>query len=170
MTASLIVAICGLVFSCLSLGWQAANFVLTGGRVKVKLSAGAMNSGGMVTMPPRNFTPQALAQIQTQGYPVPIVAVEVANVGRQPVTVAKWNLLHATGVSYMPVAAAIGKPLPFRLEVGASETWAVELKTVLDIVAATEATITSNSGRGVRGVVELADGRSRRTTETLHLT
>ena len=35
--ALLVVGICGVVLASLSLGWQAANYVLTGGRVKVRL-------------------------------------------------------------------------------------------------------------------------------------
>jgi len=38
-------AIIALVMSALSLGWQAATFVLTCGRVKVKLRVGAMHAG-----------------------------------------------------------------------------------------------------------------------------
>ncbi|MCX4387368.1 hypothetical protein OG777_10530 [Micromonospora peucetia] len=47
--ASLVVAICALVLACLSLGWQAANYVLTGGRVKVELRVGATGGGAMLT-------------------------------------------------------------------------------------------------------------------------
>lgn len=150
--------------------WQLANFALTGGRVKVTLHAGAMNRSSMLTMPPSNFTQQTLNRLQAQGYPVPIVAVEVANVGRQPVTVASWSLQHARGISMTPVAELIGKPMPFRLEVGESQTWALELAAALAFVTAAESAFTSRSGKGIRGVVKLADGRSKRATGTLHLT
>jgi hypothetical protein len=61
--------------------------------VKIQLRAGALNSSGMRTMPPNAFTPRALDQLQAQGYHSPVVAVEVANVGRQPVTVAKGTTI-----------------------------------------------------------------------------
>lgn len=150
--------------------WQLANFALTGGRVKVKLRAGAMNQSSLLTMPPSNFTQKALDGLRAQGYQVPVVAVEVANVGRQPVTVASWSLRHSRGISMTPMGELIGKPLPFRLEVGESQTWAVELAAVLPFVTAAESALTSRGGKGIRGVVELADGRSKRATETLHLT
>jgi len=51
----------------------------------------------------------------------------VANVGRQPVTVARWGLRSGLGMSLYPAAGSIGPRLPHRLEVGESETWAVDL-------------------------------------------
>ncbi|SCL17741.1 hypothetical protein GA0070616_1348 [Micromonospora nigra] len=167
-TASLIVAICGLVLACLSLGWQAANYVLTGGRVKVRLRVGAMNAGGMITAHPRNLNPEWLADIARQGYPQPIVAVEVANVGRLPVTVTRWKLTHARGPSFVPIGESIGKPLPCRLDVGESETWAVGLDVVANVARAAQAAFKSG-GFGIVGAVELADGRERQSIEKIEL-
>jgi len=53
--ASLAIGICGVVLASLSLGWQAALYVLTGGRVKVKLRVGGLGRGGMVTTPPSSL-------------------------------------------------------------------------------------------------------------------
>lgn len=50
--AALVLGICGVVLASLSLGWQAVQHVLTGGRVKVRLQMGALGDGGMVTVPP----------------------------------------------------------------------------------------------------------------------
>lgn len=193
--ASLVVAICGLVLACLSLGWQAANYVLTGGRVKVKLTVGAMNArGGMLTGPPSSFHPDQLPGLAAQGYPRPIVAVRVANVGRQPVTVERWSLKHLSGLSFQPVAESIGKPLPHRLEVGQSEMWAMGLDVVIALAQAAQATSGSEpareepprtpgeafregwrragrgdgGGAGIVAVVELADGRTKRSSEVIH--
>jgi hypothetical protein len=49
--ALLVVGICGVVLASLSLGWQAANYVLTGGRVKVRLRVGGLGNGGMSPRP-----------------------------------------------------------------------------------------------------------------------
>lgn len=49
--ALLVVGICGVVLASLPLGWQAANYVLTGGRVKVRLRVGGLGNGGLVTAP-----------------------------------------------------------------------------------------------------------------------
>jgi hypothetical protein len=56
IVASLVVGICGVVLASLSLGWQAAIYVLTGGRVKVKLRVGGLGRGGMATAPPSSLT------------------------------------------------------------------------------------------------------------------
>ncbi|NJP34174.1 hypothetical protein [Micromonospora thermarum] len=128
--ASLVVAICGLVLACLSLGWQAANFVLAGGRVKVELRVGATGSQAMLTAEPNSFKPDWLTELAQQGYRQPIAAVRVANVGRQPVTVERWGFRHPAAGTLFPMADFIGKPLPHRLEVGQSETWAMDLGPV----------------------------------------
>lgn len=49
--ALLVVGICGVVLASLSLGWQAANYVLTGGRVKVRLRVGGLGNGGWSPRP-----------------------------------------------------------------------------------------------------------------------
>jgi hypothetical protein len=49
--ALLVVGICGVVLTSLSLGWQAANYVLTGGRVKVRLRVGGLGNGGWSPRP-----------------------------------------------------------------------------------------------------------------------
>jgi hypothetical protein len=49
--ASLVLGIVGAVLASLSLGWQAAYYVLTGGRIKVVLRVGGRSHGGMITMP-----------------------------------------------------------------------------------------------------------------------
>ncbi len=61
--------------SGLSLGWQAATYVLTGGRVKAELRVGAMNAGGLVTMPVSSLTSDSMKALQAQGYGQPVAAV-----------------------------------------------------------------------------------------------
>jgi hypothetical protein len=48
---TLAIAVLSLIMSGLSLGWQAATFVLTGGRVKAELLIGATGGAGLVTIP-----------------------------------------------------------------------------------------------------------------------
>jgi hypothetical protein len=62
---------------------------------------------------------------------------------------------------------SIGKPLPHRLDVDQSETWALDLQEVIDFKRAAGTAIRSRTGDAVAGVVELADGRKKRTPETL---
>jgi hypothetical protein len=113
--------------------------------------------------------------------------VSVANVGRQPVTVARWGLKSGLGVSLYPAADSIGPRLPHRLEVGESETWAADLAHVHAFIQASRETMgNSQVGSGpsgsllgrieaqraarkedVVGVVELADGRTKRSKDAI---
>lgn len=180
MSGSLVVAICAVALATLSLGWQAATYVLTGGRVKVELLVGAMGNGGIVTAPPNGLSPDWQEHLATQGFSRPIVAVTVANVGRQPVKVDRWGIKSGVGTSFYPVGESIGPKLPHRLEVGDAGTWAVDLITLQAFIQATnEVAIKSQSSRGksligliieetkrpkgpaVAGLVQLADGRTR---------
>jgi hypothetical protein len=185
--ASLVLGICGVVLASLSLGWQAAQHVLTGGRVKVRLRMGGIGNGGMVTAAPSSLREGWWEQLAEQGYRRPIVAVTVANVGRLPVTVARWGLKSGLGMSMYPAADSIGPPLPHRLEAGESGTWAVDMGPVDAFIRATREVLgrpQAESGRprstigaiqaemsgqkdAVVGVVELADGRSKRSRETI---
>jgi hypothetical protein len=185
--ASLVVGICGVVLASLSLGWQAATHVLTGGRVKVRLRVGGLGNGGMVTAPPNSLGADWWEQLAAQGYRRPIIAVTAANAGRQPVTVARWGLRCGLGMSLYPAADSIGPRLPHRLEVGESQTWAVDLAPVHAFLQAARETLgrsqaeseppTSLLGgiearmaaqkENVAGVVELADGRTKRSRDTI---
>jgi hypothetical protein len=182
---SLVVGICGLVLATLSLAWQAASYVLTGGRVKVRLRVGGFGNGGMITAPPNRLTANWWESLASEGFERPIVAVTVANVGRQPVTVARWGLTSGLGMSLYPAADSIGPSLHHRLEVGESATWAVDLASVLDFIQATRdlLKVQPESVRparlidqiqvrvqkeGIVGVAELADGRRpKRSRETI---
>lgn len=188
MGGALAVGICGVVLASLSLGWQAANYVLTGGRVKIRLLVGAMGDGQMATGPTENLSPAWLEGLAKQGLSQPIVAVTVANVGRQPVQVTRWGLKSGLGTSLYPLANGIGPTLPHRLEVGEAATWAMELGTVQAFIQTTnetlgksqlgsgrpksllgriEAEVNRPQGQDVVGVVELADGRPKLSTGTL---
>jgi hypothetical protein len=95
----------------------------------------------MVTAPPNSLRANWWETVASQGFPQPIVAVMVANVGRQPVTVARWGLRSGLGMSLYPAADSIGPRLPHRLEVGESETWAVDLAPVHAFIQATRETL-----------------------------
>jgi hypothetical protein len=183
---SLVVGTCGVALASLSLGWQAATYVLTGGRVKVRLRVGGLGNGGLVTAPPNSLSANWWEQLASQGYRRPIIAVTVVNVGRQPVTVARWGLKSGLGMSLYPAADSIGPRLPHRLEVGESETWAVDLAHVHAFIQAARETMgNSQVGSGpsgsllgrieaqraaqedVVGVVELADGRTKRSKDAI---
>ncbi len=184
----MVLGICGVVLASLSLGWQAAQHVLTGGRVKVGLRMGAFGHGGMITAAPSSIREGWWEQLAAQGYRRPIVAVTVANVGRLPVTVARWGVRSRLGMSMQPARDSIGPPLPHRLEVGESETWAVDMAPVDAFIRATREvfgrpqleqarsagplftgiqTMIANRKQAFVGEVELADGRTKRSRETI---
>lgn len=184
--ASLVLGIIGAVLASLSLGWQAANYVLTGGRIKVMLRVGGRSHGGMVTTPPASFSQESLKLLASQGFPQPIIAITVANVGRQPVTVDRWGLVSGLGTSLYPAADSIGPPFPHRLEVGESATWAVDMPAVNNFMQATKATLAKQVASArpntllgrieaertlqpdeIAGIAELADGRSKQSKDRI---
>lgn len=189
MDGNLWVAVLGVVLATASLAWQAATYALTGGRVRVLLRVGAVDvaGNGMITAAPSSLRQDWLANLAEQGYPRPIVAVRVANIGRQPVTVASWCLKSPHGASLQDMAA-IGPRLPCPLGVGESQTWAIDLETAVRFAQAAKETLGKrrrglpdvplrealragwHAGRGnegLAGVVELADGRKRRSRDVL---
>ena len=187
MSGALAVAVCGVVLASLSLGWQAASYVLSGGRVKVKLLVGALGNGAIVTGPAENLSADWLEGLASQGFSEPIVAITVANVGRQPVKVARWGLKSGLGMSLWPPANGIGPSLPHRLEAGDAATWAVDTMTVQaffqaanqvwgksqpgssrgkSLIGKVAAEVKRPQGTDIVGIVELADGRPKLSKTT----
>jgi hypothetical protein len=182
--ATFVIAVLGLLLSVVGLAWQAATYIMSGGRVKVDLKVAASNGRSMVTAEPQHLTPAWMKSLAEQGYGQPLVAVHVSNVGRMPVTVQRWSIKYTRGVAVTPVDDSIGKDLPYRLKAGESQTWAVALgvavelkRTALEMIAPPSqpttllASAIRNSrgpnGEGVVGVVELGDGRLHRTRDLL---
>jgi hypothetical protein len=154
------------------------------GHVRVKLKVGAMNEfGSGATAPPAAVKPGWFEGLAEQGYRRPVVAVEVANVGRQPVTVKGWNLTSPRGVSLSPIGDSIGPALPHRLDVGEAVTFAVDMEHVRRFIEACKtlpkpSTLPSSPSEafrkgwrgdrdGLSAVVDLADGRSRRSADII---
>jgi hypothetical protein len=183
MSGALAVGVCGVVLASFSLAWQAANYVLTGGRIKVRLLIGAVGNGGIVTAPPENLSPEWLQGLASQGFSRPVVVVNVANVGRQPVKVVRWGLKSGLGVSLYLPPDGIGPSLPHRLDVGDAETWTINMDTVRTFIQTGKETLGKSQGArssggksligkiaaemgrpegaDMVGVVELADGRKK---------
>src|SRR5258708_15844709 len=183
MNGALVVGIGGVALASLSLGWQAATYVLTGGRITIGLRVGGLGSGGMVTAPPETLSQDWLESLASQGFSRPIVAVTVANIGRQPVTVARWGLKSGLGMSLYPAADSIGPSLPHPLDIGDSATRRLDIRAVEAFIHATNETFGGSQGeskqagsligkiqaetkklpqgKDVAGIVELADGRSK---------
>lgn len=53
-----------------------------------------------------------------------MIGIAVTNVGRAPVRIDRYSaVLQRGGMSFSPVADAVGPGLPFRLAPGETETW-----------------------------------------------
>lgn len=176
-TATLIIAVLGVLLSALSLGWQRATFVLSGGRVKVHLIIGAMHPSGSglmsitdVEKTPAHELPQRIAEFRRHGYTRPVIGVEVINIGRMPVTIAKWEVATTAKVSLRPMAGSVGPSLPFELGAGKSETWLADLSEVLTAVdTGAEVFKLDRASVTVKGVVTLSTRESHSTPYSIRV-
>lgn len=139
------------------------------GRVKVVLKMGGLADDGLakITAPLNKVKPGMGADLTTQGFTRPIVEVEVANIGRLPVTIKQWGFYSRSGLSLSFPAAIVGPAPPYRLDVGDSIAWAVDAVEVHWFVQAVKAIKNARQGDAVVAEVGLADGRIFRSTEAI---
>jgi hypothetical protein len=118
---TLVVAITGLGLALLSLGWQAAIFVLSGSRVRVSITRGMVGGGNLLTIDhPDAWNAAQLKQYAAQGLTTQVVAVKARNAGRMPVSVEHVTLELENGMAFIPPTGVGGNPpVPHRLEAGA---------------------------------------------------
>lgn len=180
------ISVLGVALSCISLGWQAATYVLTGGRVRVQLKVGATSASGVqqVLGPVGAMSGDWAKTFIAQRFNRPVVAVEAVNIGRQPVTVTGWGLQTPNGMSLSmhDYSEVVGPPLPYTLEVGgAPAKWVVETvqlerfahaSTVVPIQWSWSSLcrwIARRGSRGVVAVVDLADGHRRYSKDSVQV-
>lgn len=163
------VAVLGVLLGALSLGWQIASHMLTGGRAKAELLAGALGRGGMATVSLKYMRADSMKELAAQGFAQPVIVVRVRNVGRLPVTVTSWSIITSRGVAFSPVGDSIGPALSHRLEAGETADWAVDANPIRAMAHTTADVFKVPIERvNVRGNVSLGDGRTVKTRETLH--
>jgi hypothetical protein len=190
----LAIATLGVVLGAASLSWQYATHVLTGGRIRVELLIGALadDGRGMVTSKAGVVSPGDQRHWAEQGFGRPVMAARVSSIGRMPVTVVRWSLELPNGMALVPIGGPAGPPLLHRLDVGESQTWAVDMADVQAFLEAAKAVVkprpappagtvgglgmrvvqTSYDARqrkGLVAVVELGDGRTVTSREGLAL-
>lgn len=168
--AALLVAVVGLAVAALSLGWQIASWLLSAGRVRPRLRHGILTPGGLFSaLVTESGAPADLASITEQGFiGSEVLAVQVANIGRGPVTVERFEVVLRGGkVSFVPHGDAIGPALPTRMEPGTSETWMVKMETVRAFVHASQ--VLTPGRRRVGMTVELATGQKRSTRHAIEV-
>ncbi len=156
--AALVVGIVGVVLATLSLIWQATTFLLTGPRVNVRLSEGLRAAHGGVVVGPLSIYPDAsLTALEDDGYTEHIFAVTARNTGRLPATVSRWSLRFGNGATF------VYPNEPHRLEPAADVSWYAPVAHVGEYVAAF--VDQSEDARTVRGEVDLASGKTRRSRQ-----
>lgn len=167
---TLAIAALSLVIACLSLGWQIASWLLDGRRVKLVLKHGARGHAGAALGPVgRDGAPRDLRNVRAQGFvDTEVLAVTVINVGRAPVVVERYAVVHeSSGMSFSPLADAIGVNLPFELGPGRSETWYADMDDVRALNHAAAAI--DRRGGTVRMTVDLGTGDTKKTRERMRL-
>lgn len=169
MNAALLVASSSLVLAAASLGWQVAAWLMDGRRVRVTLLHGLLSAGGVYAgKVERGGRPRDLASLYRQGlHGTEVIGVAVTNVGRAPVRIDRYSIALAEGgMSFTPVADAIGPALPHRLPPGETETWYAEADSARALVSSVRA-VGRRASDDVRAVVELSTGDEKRTRRTL---
>lgn len=163
--AALSVAIVSLVLAALSLGWQIAQFLLTGARVRAGLKAGLLGSGGALVWPVTTRQVD-VERYRQQGFTDPVFAIEVRNTGRMSIAVEQVKVrFEGWGAEFHEPEAPYNPPSPTRLEPHSSKTWYVNADTVK--AAARSAIEAGMATRPLRacGVAALGDGKRVTTRE-----
>ena len=152
-TTTLALALVGTVTGVLALAVQVALFSLSGSRVTVEALQARLGPGEAVTGGPA-------WEHNAENWPIKAVAVRARNRGRQAVDVTGWSVIEGKGIGLVETTRAPhNKPVPHRLEPGASETWYLIWDDVAALVA-TSRTVFGTETRFVRGQVQLGTGRT----------
>lgn len=155
------IAAAGLALAALSLGWQAATFLMSGPRMKVRLSEGFRGLPGVMIGPPGVYTDEGLASLQHQGYTEHVLAVTATNKGRLSATVREWSLHFGNRAKFANQHDPRNPPLPHRLEPHTAQTWYAPVEDVAPFVELF--TDQSDRARTVRGAVVTCAASSRAT-------
>lgn len=123
---TLVIAVLGLVLSVVSLGWQVAQHLLSGPRVRVELLWGGMGVDRVVTGPVRG----SLDAFRHAGVSDPIFAVKGRNRGRLPIDVTGFTVEMEGAGGYSLAAWARNPSLPYRLDSGSEVSFYVPLTDV----------------------------------------
>ncbi len=168
-TATLVIAVVGLVLSVASLVWQATTFRLSGPRVRVELLIGAVSRNGFATAPLGSGWQRSLEQLQANGLPTAVLAVRVRNVGRQATSVERYEAAFNNRASYSLTVPPPGCPsLPYRLEAEAQAVWWLPLEDVAQFVVRSQ-NVLSKPMTAAAMRIELGSGRKYQTEQRVTL-
>jgi hypothetical protein len=134
MTATLAIAVLGVVLSVASLAWQFANFILTGPRVNVELQLGVVNNADSSTVSwlPTSGRPISVHE-RARGATREVVIVTARNRGRATISIASVGLVagHTGWLNYDASNARISEGI-VRLDPGHSHKWRADVWPVVD--------------------------------------
>jgi hypothetical protein len=138
MTATLAIALLGVVLSVASLAWQFANFILTGPRVNVELQLGVVNDAdsSSVSWLPTSGRPMSVHE-RARGATREVVIVTARNRGRATISIASVGLVagHTGWLNYDASNARISEGI-VRLDPGHSHKWraaVLQIKAVAEL-------------------------------------
>lgn len=153
-----VVAAVGLVFAAASLGWNVAQFHLTGGRPSIDLIRGVLTPTGVITVPLNGNADRQLAQLRAEhGYTEQVIGVVVRNTGRTSVRVQRWGISCPGTAEYWLIGDSLGPTLPASIEGGAQQTWVTPIEPAYALAYASAGIRTDEPA--VHGKVELGDGK-----------
>ena len=157
--SALAVAIVSLVLSAVAIGWQVANYLLTGVRVKVETRYGALAAGGLVSWdrPPAEWE---LQQLGEYGPVQPLTVVRVRNVGRATTSVESVGVDVGGGTVFQQLSGLPNPELPHRLEGQSAQSFMLDAQEVAAGRRAAQSSGIGGKGDGrLRGVATLGSGR-----------
>lgn len=170
-SVALLIAALSLVLASLSLGWQIAQWLLSGGRPRATLMHGVWQGPGAYVGPVgKDGAGFDLTPLRRQGIEgPPVLGIQVTNHGRAPVVVESVQLRPRGGVMrFVPVGERLGPDLPYTLEPGSNASW---------YLTADHATTLAESSRDVLGEkvtgvymsAQLGTGKTVTTGQTLRV-
>jgi len=93
-----------------------------------------VGGSGLITGPTAEFM-GSIQTLRAQGFNRALVAVQVRNDGRLPVTVSSWSVaVKPGGTAFQPFGESIGPALAHRLDAGEAANWAVDMARVKALV------------------------------------
>lgn len=153
---ALILAVVGIALSSLSLGWQIAQWLMAGARVRVDVEVGMMNASGAMLGRPGAVD---FEQFRRQGIDRPVVALVVRNKGRFAVDLQRYTLQTTNKIVYQQLDMEANPKVPFRLEGHSQTRFFTDAANVIAMLALAERAVGAPKPMKIRGLVELATGR-----------
>lgn len=166
---ALLIAALSLVLAGLSLGWQIAQWLLSGGRAKATLLHGVRQGSDAIIGPVgRDGAGFNITDLRRQGIDgAEVVGIQVTNHGRAPVVVEGVRLCPRGGaMRFVPVAERLGPELPYTLEPGSNASWYMTADHAAALADASREVLTEKV-TGVYMDAQLGTGKTITTRETL---